>query len=181
MGKYLDRVKQKNLNIVKPVKNYILEEEKEKVFSQTYGFTNPQKVQKVRCHAWKQADDARAAELLMKYRRGGAHLELETINHAGALWISLAVDLSRVRPEKRDHAFAQIERHAREIQSALNAEARASAQALAHERARRQIEGAMPPALLTQWRAFSEADRHAEARALALLDAGIDPARAALS
>lgn len=44
--------------------------------------------------AQKQSDDdARALELLARYRHGGALLELETIEHEGAAWLSLACDL----------------------------------------------------------------------------------------
>ncbi len=69
------------------------------------------------------SSDARALELLAKYRRGGALLELEAIERAGAAWLALACDLERVAPEKRARAFEQIECNARQLQRALELEA----------------------------------------------------------
>lgn len=67
--------------------------------------------------------DRRALELLATYRRGGALLELETIEHAGAVWLSLACDLTNVPRLRREHAFEQIKRNARQLQRALELEA----------------------------------------------------------
>ena len=67
--------------------------------------------------------DARAVELLAKYRRGGALLKLEEIERGGAAWLALACDLSGVAPEQRGRAFAQIERNARQLKRALDLEA----------------------------------------------------------
>ena len=69
------------------------------------------------------AGDARALELLARYRRGGAALELEEIEHAGAAWLALACDLTDVAPEQRGRAFAQIERNAPQLRRALDLEA----------------------------------------------------------
>ena len=73
------------------------------------------------------AGDARALELLARYRRGGAALELEEIEHAGAAWLALACDLTNVEPEQRGRAFAQIERNSPQLRRALDLEAAARA------------------------------------------------------
>lgn len=70
--------------------------------------------------------DERARDLLANYRRGGAALSLEEIEHAGATWLALACDLTNVPRLKRDRAFEQVQRHAREIQRALELEADSS-------------------------------------------------------
>lgn len=51
-------------------------------------------------------DDARALELLARYRRGGVLLCLEEIEHKGAAWLSLACDLTGVAraPLRRSNA-----------------------------------------------------------------------------
>lgn len=68
-------------------------------------------------------DDARALELLARYRRGGAAVALEVIEHGGGDWLALACDLTGVASEQREHAFEQIERNARQLQRALELEA----------------------------------------------------------
>ncbi len=66
--------------------------------------------------------DERARQLLAKYRRGGALLELETIERDGAAWLALACDLTDVPQEKRGRAFEQMERNAPKLRRALELE-----------------------------------------------------------
>lgn len=67
-------------------------------------------------------DDAIVRELLARYRRGGAVLSLEEIEHASATWLALACDLSGVSEAKRERAFVAMQNNARQLQRALELE-----------------------------------------------------------
>lgn len=120
MGKYLNTLIERKSLLNEISENYILEDQNVKSFSDNPTLTSPQKVQKSR-----SSDGGDVLALLARYRRGGAVLELETVTHDGSQWRALACELSGVAPHRRDHAFAQMQRHARRLQSALEAEAQA--------------------------------------------------------
>lgn len=89
----------------------------------------PAIVQTVRARSsayWSQLraeEDERTRALLSKYQSGGAVLSLEEVDHEGVAWIALACDLTDVPDHRREHAFAQMQKHARTLQRALELEA----------------------------------------------------------
>jgi hypothetical protein len=67
--------------------------------------------------------DESAAALLARYRRGGAVLTLERVDHDGARKLALGVELTaRVASEKRARAFQRITNHGLELVRALELE-----------------------------------------------------------
>jgi hypothetical protein len=63
------------------------------------------------------------AALLASYRRGGAVLTLEMVEHDGAQSLALGIELTaRVAPEKRARAFQRITNHGLELVRALELE-----------------------------------------------------------
>ena len=141
MGKYLDTLIGRNSLLNEISENQHACKQREKTLD-IYTPTNPQKVQKVEIstnisastnpqkvqksndvHRWcADNDNERAVKLLAKYRRSGAMLSLEEIEHGGATWLALACDLENVAPDQRESAFEAMQRNARILQRALELE-----------------------------------------------------------